>query len=286
VKIIEKGPVMTSISITSDAPGANKLERIISLYSGSDEILIQNILDKKAIRTKEGVHFGYPFNEQFTNTTLDAGYGSMKFLKDQLPGSNMDYLYGRRWLDVSSGDKGIQWLLLESPLVEPNSMIDERKVVASNHKEWKKSEKPATIWFSYVMNNYWHTNYKADQEGTVNFKYALRPHEVVNGVDLEKEAADFTQPLIGITIKEEVKLPSNLFELTNTKIVVTSLTPNEDGTILMRLFNPDSSAQQTKFVWKSLAPKSIIDVNTGGEKSNSAEIKMVGNGVSEFLLKN
>ena len=103
---------------------------------------------------------------------------------------------------------------------------------------------------------------------------------------MEKEAAEFTQPLIGMTIKEEVKLPSNLFELTNSKIVVTSLTPNEDGTILMRLFNPEQSAQQTKFIWKSLTPKSIIDVTTGDEKSNSSEIKMVGSGVSEFLLKN
>ncbi|MNQ05553.1 hypothetical protein D3C85_182910 [compost metagenome] len=286
VKIIEKGPVMTAVSITSDAPGANKLERIISLYSGSDEVLIQNILDKKAIRTKEGVHFGYPFNAQFTKTTLDAGYGSMEFLKDQLAGSNMDYLYGRRWVDVSAGDKGIQWMLLESPLVEPNSIIDERREVIPNHKEWKKSEKPTATWFSYVMNNYWHTNYKADQEGIVNFKYALRPHATVNDTEMEKEASEFTQPLIAMTIKEDVKLPSNLFELTNTKIVVTSLTPNADGTILMRLFNPEQSAQQTSFVWKSLTPKSIIDVTTGVDKPNSSEIQMVGSGVSEFLLKN
>ncbi|MNX97715.1 hypothetical protein D3C86_1300910 [compost metagenome] len=89
-----------------------------------------------------------------------------------------------------------------------------------------------------------------------------------------------------MTIKEDVKLPSNLFELTNTKIVVTSLTPNADGTILMRLFNPEQSAQQTSFVWKSLTPKSIIDVTTGVDKPNSSEIQMVGSGVSEFLLKN
>lgn len=31
-------------------------------------------------------------------------------------------------------------------------------------------------FFSYVMNNYWHTNYKADQDGPVTFRYALRPH--------------------------------------------------------------------------------------------------------------
>lgn len=138
VKTLENGPVVTSVSITSDAPGANKLERIISLYSGSNQVLIHNVLDKKAIRSKEGIHFGYPFNTQLTTTTLDAGYGTIEFLKDQLAGSNMDFLYGRRWVDVSTGNKGVQWMLLEAPLVEPNSMVDERKEAVPNYKEWKK----------------------------------------------------------------------------------------------------------------------------------------------------
>ena len=88
-----------------------------------------------------------------------------------------------------------------------------------------------------------------------------------------------------MTVKEDVKLPANLFELTNSRIVVTSLTPNQDGTILMRLFNPEQSEQETKFVWKSLQPKAIIDKTTGAEKTKSTEINMTGSGVSEFILK-
>ncbi|MBS7255766.1 glycoside hydrolase family 38 N-terminal domain-containing protein [Flavobacterium branchiicola] len=285
VKVLETGSVMTQIALTSEAPGANKLQRIVSLYGGSEELLIENILDKKAIRTKEGVHFGYPFNSQLKTTTLDAGYGSITFLKDQLPGSNMDYLYGKRWVDVSDGDKGIQWMFLEAPLVEPNSIIDERKEVVPNYKEWKKTEQPTSIWFSYVMNNYWHTNYKADQEGIVRFKYALRPHLEINNVAIEKEAQKFTQPLIAMPVMNNVKLPSGLFELTNSKIIVTSLSPNEDGSILMRLFNPEKTEQTTKWIWKSLQPKSITARSTGIENTNTAEIKMAGSGVSEYILK-
>ncbi|MNY73134.1 hypothetical protein D3C86_2118530 [compost metagenome] len=53
----------------------------------------------------------------------------------------------------------------------------------------------------------------------------------------------------------------------------------------MRLFNPEQSEQQVKFLWKSLQPKSIIDKTTGVEKANSAEIKMAASGVSELVLK-
>lgn len=47
--------------------------------------LLENIVDKKPVRTKESVHFGFPFNSGFKNITADAGYGIMKYLTDQLP---------------------------------------------------------------------------------------------------------------------------------------------------------------------------------------------------------
>jgi len=285
IKVIENGPVVTTVSIVSDAPGANKLERILSLYAGSDAVLVENILDKKAVRTKEAVHFGYPFNASLTETTIDAGYGTMRYLKDQLPGSNMDYLYGRRWLDVSKADKGVQLMLLEMPLIEPGNIIDERQTVQPRHKEWKKEGKPTSTWFSYVMNNYWHTNYKADQEGTVHLRYALRPHESVKDTEMEKAAAEFTQPLIALPIKSGIALPKELFELSNQQIVVTSITPNADGSYLLRLFNPEQSVQQTKFVWKALKPASFIEMKSGANKTAMAELKLAAMGVSEFLLK-
>ncbi|SMO71809.1 glycoside hydrolase family 38 N-terminal domain-containing protein [Solitalea koreensis] len=286
VAILENGPVLTTISLVSEAPGANALERRISLYNGDDKVLVENVLDKKKVRAKEGVHFGYPFNSLLTNTTLDAGYGSMHYLKDQLAGSNMDYLYGRRWLDASSSEKGLQWMWLETPFVEPGNIIDERQTVPPNHKEWKKEGHPTATWFSYAMNNYWHTNYKADQEGVAHFRYALRPHDQVNESEMEMSASEFTQPLIALPIKTGLSLSKGLFELTNTTIVVTSVTPNKDGTYLIRLFNPEQLVQATKFVWKSLQPASFVELKSEVLKSKDAEVKMAPMGVAEFLLKN
>jgi hypothetical protein len=58
----------------------------------------------------------------------------MKYLTDQLPGSNMDYWYSRRWVDASSAQKGIQWMMLETPLIEAATMIDERMVIDNSQK--------------------------------------------------------------------------------------------------------------------------------------------------------
>ncbi len=263
VKVLENGPVLARISLTSEAPRANRLEKIITLISGSDEVTLENIIDKKPIRTKESVHFGFPFNSEFKNITVDAGYGVMKYLTDQLPGSNMDYWYSRRWVDASFGQKGMQWMLLEAPLIEAAEMIDERMQIDNSHKKWKDKGTPGTTkWFSYAMNNYWHTNYKADQEGPVHYRYALRPHGAFNSVENEKYAAAFTQPLVAIPVDKKATAKGSLFHMSNDKIVVTTITPQEDHSFIIRLYNPDEKEQSTTFIWEQLKPSKLIYLKT------------------------
>lgn len=284
ISIDESGPVVTTISIQSDAPGTNGLDRKISLYANDDKIIIENTIDKKAVRSKESVHFGFPFDSTFRYTTVDAGYGTMKYLGDQLPGSNMDYLYGRRWLDASSANKGMQLLWLQTPLTEPENMIDERKTINQSHKEWKTKGEFTSTWFSYAMNNYWHTNYKADQEGISKYDYALRPHGTANNAEMEQVAAEYTQPLIAIPVKENSIKPGSLFELSNHRISVVCITPDAEGNFIVRLFNPEPAALTTNFIWKELNPAQIINLKPGEIINPDKAINIAGMDVVEIKL--
>lgn len=285
VKILENGPLVAKVSLLSEAPGANSLERIITLFSDTDEISLENIVDKKPVRTKESVHFGFPFNSEFKDITVDAGYGIMKYLTNQLPGSNMDYWYSRRWVDASSGKKGIQWMMLETPLTEASEMIDERMVIDNSHKKWKDKGNPGTTnWFSYAMNNYWHTNYKADQEGPVHYHYVLRPHDGFNAVENEKSAAAFTQPLMAIPVNEKLPAGGSLFQMSNDKIVVTTITPEKDQSFVIRLYNSDEKEQSTTLLWERLKPKKIISIKTGKTFSPDEKIIVAGMDVVEIKI--
>jgi alpha-mannosidase len=261
MKVIEKGPVLVTIEFTSLAPGTNGLQRRISLYAGSDRVMIENTIDKKAVREKESVHFAFPFNQSLPNATVDAGYGRINYLTDQLPGSNLDFLYGRRWLDVSKQDKGIQMILTEAPLVEPGKMIDERRTINASHKAWKTSGEPTATWFSYVMNNYWHTNYKADQGGNCSYHYVLKPHNAFDASDAEKTAFDVSQPLLAFQSSREAG-SNSLFELTNAKVVVTTVIPTTENSFIIRLFNPQSTTQKTSFSWQTLKPTSVTNLQS------------------------
>jgi hypothetical protein len=285
VKILEQGPVMAKVSLHSEAPGSARLERILTLDAGSDQLELENIVDKLAVREKEALHFGFPFHSSLDRATLDAGYGTMSYLGDQLPGSNMDYLCGRRWMDVSAANRGVQLLFLESPMVEPAGMIDEQRTINNSHKAWKTEGHPTATWFSYAMNNYWHTNYKADQEGVARFHYALRPHGMFNHSDTEKAAASFTHPLMAVPVKDGFQSGSSLFELSNSRIVVTAVVPQDGGGFLVRLFNPEPSAQTTRFLWNALKTSAIISIKNGSEKPADFEFKLAAMDVATFLVK-
>ncbi|WP_212004538.1 glycoside hydrolase family 38 C-terminal domain-containing protein [Chitinophaga sp. HK235] len=284
VQVLESGPVVTSIALRAQAPGANALEKRLTLYANSSTLLIENTIDKKPVRQKEALHFGFPFDVPSGKVTLDAGYGTLRYLEDQLPGSNMDFLFGRRWMDISNTANGLQWMLLEAPMAEPANMIDERLQIAQSHKEWKKTGQPTALWFSYVMNNYWHTNYKSDQQGSSSYHYALQPHDQVNGTALEMSAADFSQPLIDFPVKKGITLPVGLFRLTNPAVIATAIIPQENGQYLIRLFNPGQTPQNTGFNWGTLKPARIAVVRNGITKDANATFSLPAMGVEEYLI--
>jgi len=281
VKVLETGPVVTTIALMSAGPGLNKLEKRITLYANADAAILENILDKKAVREKEAVHFGFPFNISSPQTTLDAGYGTLRYLTDQLPGSNMDFLFGRRWVDIANTSHGVQWMLLETPMVEPSQMIDERNVIMQSHKEWRKSGEPTATWFNYIMNNYWHTNYKSDQDGLSSYHYALRPHTVATATEQEQAATAFTQPLLAFQVKNGIKLPGSLFRLSNPNLIITSVTPVENGGLKVRVYNPVTSVETGKFIWEGYQATSIY----ADQQAVDNNISIPGMGVKEYLLK-
>jgi alpha-mannosidase len=262
-----------TIAIHSSAAGTFGLTRRITLLANDDKILLENTIDKKDVRTKEGVYFSFPFAQNLQKTTMDVGYGTMAYLKDQLPGSNMDFVSPHRWLDASDNMKGIQLMMIEPFMLAPDSMVDERLLLEGSFKKWKDKGTKTSTWFSYVMNNYWHTNFKIDQDSIATFHYALRLHDTLKNGEQEKAAMEFTQPLIVFQVKESVKLPQNQFKLSNEKIVITSITPQSGG-FMIRIFNPENSVQTTSFLWNVFKPSEKIP-----------EIKLVPFEVKEILVK-
>jgi alpha-mannosidase len=112
--------------------------------------------------------------------------------------------------------------------------------------------------YSWVMNNHWHTNYRADQEGETVFRYAIRPHNRYDQVAAARFGVESTEPLIAAPATGPAPSGS-LVEISSGPIMITSLTPSSvDGKGLhLRLYNTAATAAQASLKWNAVTPKNI-----------------------------
>ncbi|MFC2084235.1 glycoside hydrolase family 38 C-terminal domain-containing protein [Bacteroidota bacterium] len=234
VRIIENGPLISSIFITSKAPGCNELLREIRLLSKLNRIDIINTINKQKVYEQEAVHIAFPFNIPEGKIVYDLAFAHCRLEEDQLPGSNRNFITIKNWVDISNEKYGVTWASPDAPLIEVGKITNDPIFVG-----WIEQLNNSQTLYSYVMNNYWETNYKAYQDDIVKFRYSIRPHEKFNPVEAEKFGIESRQPLIVIPVTKGTDNLESLFKIQNNNLLVVSVIPlsSEKG-FLFRIFNP------------------------------------------------
>jgi hypothetical protein len=200
---------------------------------------------------------------------IDLGCGMYRPEADQLKGACKNYYTPERWVDISNQVKGVTWITLDAPVIETGDITTD-----ANAYGWVQEAKPSRTILSYVMNNYWGTNYKAGQEGKTLFRYVVIPHEMFISQDAEKRAAEESEPLV-ISIPgqgKKEKIPPLALE--GRGIIITSLIPDDDG-YLVHLYNACPGPSVATLKWKDV-PKEVFfcdyDGNRTGEYSDNIMI--------------
>ncbi|MFC2118950.1 glycoside hydrolase family 38 C-terminal domain-containing protein [Bacteroidota bacterium] len=282
IKIKEKGPVIVSLLIESEAEGCYKLSREVQLFSGINRINIINTVDKKKIYNQESIHFGFPFNIKEGKMNIDIVYGYYRPEHDQLEGACKNYFTVEDWVDISNQDYGITWASPDAPLIEIGDITTDPVVYG-----WLNHIEESQLFYSYVMNNYWETNYRAAQQGEVKFRYSIMPHKQFIPSDAEKFGIEQNQPLIAIPVKEGTKSYESIFTINNNGIIVTSVKPLESGKgIIIKLFNSGGMPEKFEFIWKN-EPTGIFLSNFDEEIIDKAPqiIKIPAMGIRVVLIE-
>ncbi len=161
------GPVFGELTSEAKADMFNRITLRVRLYHGIKRLDLNYELDKQETTAKEAVYIAFPFAFDVQKGGLWIEYPDAitEPLKDQDPSSCRDWYSVQRWLAASDGSATVVLSPLDTPLVTLGGMT------AST---WPRqlSLKRAHV-FAYVMNNYWHTNYKAEQGGRHIFRFSL-----------------------------------------------------------------------------------------------------------------
>ncbi|MEN6457747.1 MAG: glycosyl hydrolase-related protein [Thermoguttaceae bacterium] len=257
VTVKERGPLVASLLVESDAPGGNKLTREIRVVDGLDRVDIVNVLDKKPVRQKESVFFGFAFNVPKATVRMDVPWGVIRPESDQLPGACKNWFSVGRWTDVSNEDHGVTMANLDAPLIEVGAISPDTGEPGNHVPLWLERIKPSPTVYSYVMNNHWHTNYRADQEGPTVFRYALQPHGKYDPIAAQRFGLERSQPLVALPARGEAPSGKSLLAVDTPDVIVASIKPSADGkAFIVRLFGAAGRAAKANLSWAT-APKAV-----------------------------
>jgi len=264
IRVKERGPLVASLLIESDAPGCHKLTRELRLIDGINRVDMIDIIDKQKIYEQEAVHLAFAFNVPNGVVRMDTAWAVVRPEEDQLAGACKNYLTVQRWVDVSNAEYGLTWTTVDAPLIEAGALTNDPRGPSVG---WIKEIKPSSTIYSYVMNNYWETNYKAGQEGPTTFRYSVTPHRAFDAGGAARLGVERGQPLVVVPVDEKTPVRSALLRVEPSNVIVTAFKPSADGKAkIIRFFNPGGRTEKVTLTWAGPESQTVCRSNLAEEK--------------------
>jgi hypothetical protein len=137
----------------------------VILFNNEKKIEFINRIHKTEVYTKEAVYFAFPLAMEHPRFRYEIQNGVVDPSRDQLPGAGKEWFSVQHWVAAEEGGMTAALVPVDASLVCLGDIF---------RATWPKEfgQRPGTI-FSYVMNNYWDTNYAAGQGGDFTFRYVL-----------------------------------------------------------------------------------------------------------------
>lgn len=161
------GPIWRSVFITGYLPecAEGRVTCEIRLFHGEKRIEFHYGMRKRGVTEPEAVYVAFPFAMPGSELRFQAQGGMVRPGKDQLAGTSSDWNVIQDVAVIGGPEGQIAWGSREIPLAHLGGL---------NIGNFKYVSKPSKGHiFSWVMNNYWTTNFQASQEGEFKWSYYL-----------------------------------------------------------------------------------------------------------------
>ena len=176
-----------SIRMISSAPHTPAIESEILLFNSQKRIEFRFQVRKDYTASKEAVYFAFPVAVAHPRFSYASQQGWVDPSRDIMKGGSLEWFNVQQWMAVQDDGLAVGIVPLDASLASFGDI---------NRGHWPGGFRPksGTI-FSYVMNNYWHTNYRAGQGGDFTFRYVVTSAEQRNGGALTKLGLEAMRPL-------------------------------------------------------------------------------------------
>jgi len=226
----EYGSIYQSIFLHGDMPvcadeGGVEIE--IRLYHKQKKIEMHYRMVKLPVYTPEGVYVAFPFKLDGGRLAFEAQGGVVYPGVNQLAGTSADWNTIQNFAAVKSPEAQIVFVSKDIPLVHFGDI---------NIGRYYYQLKPSTNHiYSWVLNNYWVTNFKASQQGELRWSYSITSSRDPSDMFATRFGRSERVPLVSRIMlpsfdAETTELVSrSLLDLGVSNLLLVNATPSLDG---------------------------------------------------------
>lgn len=228
-----------------------------------------NVIHKVETLEKEGGYFAFPFGlntPDRASALMELPYGIIAADQEQMPGACREWYSVNTFAAVDNGEYSACVAAPDTPLFTVGDI---------NRGLWpNRNRGNRHILFSYVYNNYWHTNYKASQGGDIRCAFSVKLSE--NPFDpadatrfgwartLDMTPGSQKAVLGGQTASPEML--QSLLTLDDGPVLLGELLNlGGSGRMLARLYNPSPAPAQTSIKVQGIPIASLQKTDLFGE---------------------
>jgi hypothetical protein len=227
------GTVAKMESTTLNTP---HIQTEVILFDGQKKIEFINRVNKTKVYTKEAVYFAFPFAMEQPEFRYEIQNGFVNPARDIMKGGNLEWFSVQHWVAADQDNVSAALVPVDAHLVTLGDIV---------RGAWPKEfgSRKGTI-FSYLMSNYWETNWPAGQGGDYTFRYAVTSGRNLNPGALSRLGWEEMAPIEinEITPQDKAVTPprplaateSSFLQVDQPNVVLTTWKRAEDeqGTIL------------------------------------------------------
>jgi hypothetical protein len=276
--------------IESSATMAPRLITEVTVWNDLRRVDILNRLTKTQTYDKEAVYFSFPFAAEKPTFRYECPAGIVNANTDMLPGACLDWFAVQHFVEIASGDAAIAWATPDAPLVCFQDI---------NRGKWLRHLPFNTgHLYAYVMNNYWHTNYKPGQGGDHVFRFSITSRAKADNTASARFGWAASNPLLAVPAEARAgaslpSAPTSLVDIAEPNVLLIGAKQAEaGGALVLRLWEVSGHAATAHVRLTHLPARKTTACNLVEEPQGPLEIKdhvisvpMRGSGLATVMVQ-
>jgi len=216
---------MQVATLASSAPNTPEIVTTIALPEDARRIDVTVSLKKKATLKREAAYIAFPFAVENPSFAYDVQNGWVDPGNDELAGGSHEWYATQHWAAVHGADGSMGLICDDAPMVNFGDIV---------RGTWPEKFAPrSSTIFSWLMSNYWSTNFFSSQGGRMTFRYSIVSAPAFAPAALSRLGMEQMTPLESDAVAAQPGAPSpamdSFLNLNGEDVALTTWKRAEDG---------------------------------------------------------